>query len=228
MSEPLRILLVGATGLVGNAVMNHAVGRDSMRLLALARREVALPAGARMEVMLAPPEGWAEAIRAIAPDRIICALGTTIAKQDGDQQAFAAVDRDLVLKVAEHARAAGVERFVAVSSAGASQHSKNFYLKIKGETEAWLGKAGFKRLDMLRPGLLKGSRTNDARPVEQLGRIAAPLTDLFLHGEKRKFRSISAADVAAAALQLCHEKAAGRFTYEHDQILRLAARWKDS
>ena len=98
MSDPLRVLLLGASGLVGRMVMEKAVGRTDLRLIALARREVPLPMGARMEMLLAPVEGWEEAIAALQPARVICALGTTIRKEGGDRAQFVSVDRDLVLR----------------------------------------------------------------------------------------------------------------------------------
>ena len=48
MSEQTRVVLVGATGLIGRAVMVEAVGRPDIHLVAVARREVPLPPGARM------------------------------------------------------------------------------------------------------------------------------------------------------------------------------------
>ena len=43
MSEPLRIALVGATGLIGTEVIKLTLGREDVRLVAVARREFALP-----------------------------------------------------------------------------------------------------------------------------------------------------------------------------------------
>lgn len=226
MSDPIRILVLGASGLVGQQVLAAAVGRADVRLVGLARREVPLPQGARMEMHLAPVEGWAQEIAAIAPDRLICALGTTIAKQGGDKAAFAAIDRDLVLEAAAQAKAAGASGFAVVSSVGADMGAKAFYLRVKGEMEAGLAKVGFPRLDILRPGLLRGKRMNDTRPLEAVGAALAPLADLALHGERRKYRSIRGSEVAMAALQCAREKAPGRFVHHHDEILRLSARWQ--
>lgn len=224
--QPARILVLGASGLVGQQVLSLAVGCPQVRLVAVARAEVPLPPGARMEVLLAPVEGWDRAIADAGASHVICALGTTIRQQGGDQQAFAAIDRDLVLRAAMHARAGGVQGFVAVSSVGASLASRNFYLRTKAEMEAGLEKIGFARLDVLRPGLLRGHRQGHARPLEQLGQIAAPLGNLVLHKDKRQYRAIRARDVAMAALQCTQEKARGRFVHDYDGLLRLAGRWQ--
>ena len=42
MFEPLRVALVGATGLVGRRVIEECIGRPDVRLVAIARREVKL------------------------------------------------------------------------------------------------------------------------------------------------------------------------------------------
>ena len=224
MSEPRRVLLVGGSGLIGRGVMRAAMGRADLRLLALSRHEHPLPKGARMELLVAPTERWDEAIATLAPDAVICALGTTWRKAGRDETAFRAVDHDLVLKVAQDAKAAGARGFVLVSSAGADLASRAFYLRVKGETERDVGKLGFKRFDTLRPGLLRGPRDEDRRLGERLGIVVSPITDLFLHGSKRRFRSIDAVVVSEAALQCAMEKAAGRLVHDNDAIRRAARR----
>jgi uncharacterized protein YbjT (DUF2867 family) len=96
MSDGWRVLLAGATGLVGARTMELAAGHPWLRLVALSRREGPMPRGARMEMLVADPAGWPEAIATIAPDAVICALGTTMRKAGGEE-AFRAVDHDLVL-----------------------------------------------------------------------------------------------------------------------------------
>ena len=216
-------MLAGASGLVGTRVMQAVPAHPSLRLVALTRREVPIPRGTKMEMVVADTAGWPEAVRVIAPEAVICALGTTIRKA-GSEEAFRAVDHDLVLQLAAAAKDAGASHFVLVSSVGANTNAKAFYLRVKGETEAALAKLRFRRLDILRPGLLRGSRTADRRPLEWLAQLAAPVADLVLHGERRRYRSIDARVVASAALQLTREKAAGRFVHEHDAIVRAARR----
>lgn len=226
MSKPVRIALVGATGLVGQALIRAAVGRSDIRLVAIARREVPLPPGARMEVLVAEPEGWADAIAAANADAVVCALGTTIRRVGGDQQAFRAVDHDLVLAVARAAKTAGVRQFIVVSSVGASLATKNFYLRTKGEVEQALAKLGLTRLDFIRPGLLRGQR-GERRPAEKLAMFAAPLADLVLNGGYRKYRSVRDGVIARALIGLAKEKPAGRFVHEYDAIQRAARKGGD-
>lgn len=223
MSRPTRIALVGATGLVGQAILRLAVGREDLRLVGIARREVPLPPGARMEVFVSEPAKWGDVLEAVEPDVLVCALGTTLAKAGGDRDAFRAVDQSLVIDTARAALAAGVQRMVAVSSVGADRHSRNFYLGVKGETEAGLSKVGFHRLDVLRPGLLVGARSADRRPAERLAILASPVTDLMLHGRYRQYRSVKAEVVASAALALAMRKTRGRYFHDNDAIARAAA-----
>ena len=227
---PRTVILVGATGMIGRAVMARAVGRNSIRLHAIARREVPLPAGARMEMLLADPARWPEAIAAsgagsdlaTSADCIVIALGTTIAAVGGDKAAFRAVDHDLVLACARAAKQSGIRQAIVVSSVGANAGARNFYLSVKGETEDALAKLHFTRLDVLRPGLLRGHREGPLRAGERIGMIASPLMDIALHGKARRYRSIRATNVADAALALVGARPDGRFVHEHDQLLRAA------
>jgi len=225
-AHPRRVLLLGASGLVGQQVLQQAVGRTDLRLIAVARSEVPLPTDARMAVVVALVEGWAEAIATARPAYVICALDTTIAQQGGDREAFAAVDRDLVLHAARLAREMGAQGMAVVSSVGADRNARNFYLRVKGEMEAGLEQEGFARLDVLRPGLLRGPRTGSVRPLELAGRVLAPVVNLTLTGQRRNYRAIRARDVARAALQLACEKAPGRFVHHYDDMLRLAGYWQ--
>ena len=223
MSKPTRIALVGATGMVGMSLIRLAVGRSDIRVVGIARREAALPPGARMELLVADPENWGDAIAAANADVLVSALGTTWRKAGKDEAAFRAVDETLVLACAKAAKAAGLRQMIAISSVGADPESKNFYLRVKGEVEQKLGKVGLPRLDVLRPGLLRGAR-EELRVPEKLAMMASPLADLFLHGAYTKYRSIKADAVARAIVGLTREKMAGRFVFEHDAILRAASR----
>lgn len=221
--RPTRVALVGATGMIGSHLIELAVGRSDMRLIAIARREVDLPKGARMELLVAPTEGFADAVAAVRADVLVCALGTTWRKAGKNKQAFRSIDEDLVLDCALAAKESGVKQMIFVSSVGANPTSKSFYLQVKGEVEAALTKARFARLDIVRPGLMRGAR-EDRRLGERLAMLASPLADMFLQGPNTRYRSIRGEVVARAILGLTREKMTGRFVSEHDAIVRAASR----
>src|SRR6187399_1148611 len=106
MSDSRRVLLAGATGLVGTCAMHAVRAHPSLRLVALTRREAPIPRGSKMEMMVADPANWPEAVAAIAPEAVICSLGST-RRRSGSEEAFRAVDHDLVVALAQAARDAG-------------------------------------------------------------------------------------------------------------------------
>ncbi len=222
MSDPARVVVAGASGLVGQAVLRASVGRADIRLTAVARREVPLPQGSRLEVFLSNPAQWGEVFAATRPDVLVCTLGTTWKKAGRDEAAFRAVDHDLVLETARQARDAGIDRMVVVSSVGAAPLSRSLYLRTKGEMETALGKLGFCRLDILRPGLLRGPRGADRRPLERLAMLAAPITDRVMQGGLRRARSIAADEVGRAIVALSLRTAHGRFVHDNDAIASAA------
>ena len=226
VTGPVRVALVGATGLIGRRVIEIASAGDSVRILGIARREASLPPGARMEMFVAETSKWGDVLDAVRPRALICALGTTWKKAGRDEAAFRAVDHDLVLATAEAAKRAGVPNLVLVSAAGADARSKAFYMRVKGEIEVAVSRVGFKRLDILHPGLLRGERGNDRRVLERLGILAAPLIDPLLPQKWAQHRSIDAGLVAEAALGLALRRAGGRFTHDNEAMRRAAREWR--
>lgn len=189
------LLLAGATGLVGQAVLRQALADSRVaRLVALTRRP--LPAHPKLE----SPIVDFDALPVDAPwwpvDGVICALGTTI-RRAGSRQAFRKVDFEYPLAIARLARSHGAKAFALTSSMGADPHSKLFYLRTKGELERELAACGFPSLTVARPSILEGYR-EQSRPLESLGlrlfRIFGPLAP-------RRYRIVPAERVAKALLE---------------------------
>ena len=182
---------------------------------------------ARMELFVAQPDKWGEVFEAIRPRALICALGTTWRKAGKSEEAFRAVDQDLIVATARRAKAAGVSNMVLVSAAGADPNSKNLYLRVKGETENLVTEQRFKRLDILRPGLLRGERVGDFRFMEKLALALSPMIEPVLPAKYAAFHSIDNALVAQAALSLALRRAGGRFTHDNEAMRRAAREWRN-
>lgn len=215
--KPRRLCLVGATGLVGSALIEAAVGRGDVRVIGVARREMPLPPGARMEMLLAEPAGWPDAIAAANASVLVCALGTTWRKAGRDEAAFRAVDHDLVLACARAAKAAGIGHMIVVSSVGANRASRHTYMRVKAEMEDAVMRVGLRRVDILRPGLLRGRR-RERRPAERLAMHLSPLVDPFLMRGLRQYRSIRVDTLVQSIFALAREKAGGRFVHDRDAM----------
>jgi uncharacterized protein YbjT (DUF2867 family) len=151
-----------------------------------------------------------------------CCLGSTI-QAARSQQAFRHVDFDYVLSFARVAQAAQARRFVVVSAAGADPHSRNFYLRTKGETEQALALLGFAGLDILQPGLLLGWR-REMRPLELVARVLMPLVNPFLVGSRTVWRGIPARVVAHAMVGAARSGRRGICRYSYTGMLALAAK----
>lgn len=159
--KKLRVLLVGATGAVGQAVLAQALTDVRVQeVVALTRKS--LPAAPKLVNAVVDFTALPAAADWWVVDLVICTLGTTI-KVAGSKEKFVAVDRDLPIQIARRALAAGASRFALNSSMGANSKASNFYLRTKGEAEAGIRALGYPSLTIVRPALIDAKRTETRR-----------------------------------------------------------------
>ncbi|MGN6095983.1 MAG: NAD-dependent epimerase/dehydratase family protein [Bosea sp. (in: a-proteobacteria)] len=109
------VLVTGATGFVGPHVVDAVAGAGWRLRLAL-RRPVPLPAGVEGVVTgdLAQPVDWSEALRGV--DHVVHMAGLAHAGPGLDEALYRRVNTEATLALARAASAAGVRRFVYLSS----------------------------------------------------------------------------------------------------------------
>ena len=191
----MKLLLVGATGLVGSHVLRVALmDRRVDRLIAPVRR--ALPEHPRLIAPVVDFDSLPEDPAWWYADAVICALGTTM-RTAGSKQAFRRVDYGYPLAVAKLARLHGTPTFVLNSAIGANPTSRIFYNRVKGEVEQELTGMGFRSLTFARPGLIGGKR-DEFRPAE---RIAAAALRLIGPALPRAWRINPAERIAAVMIE---------------------------
>lgn len=191
----MKLILVGATGLVGSHVMRLALAEDRVtQVIAPVRR--ALPAHPKLLAPVVDFEALPEEASWWAADAVICALGTTL-RTAGSQEAFYRVDHDYPLTIARRAREHGTPTFVLNSAIGADSSSRFFYNRVKGETERDLATLGFRSLTYVRPGLIGGDR-QEFRAGERLATIVLHLIGPAL---PRQWRINPAERIAAALIE---------------------------
>lgn len=203
---PTRILISGATGLVGKALLKKLLHTPEItHIYAPVRKPLGIT-DSKLHILTQP-------LQNLPPiDTAYICLGTTI-KVAGSKAAFRAVDYDLVLQNAQAAIAAGASCIAVVSALGSKSSSNNFYLRCKGEMEHSLNLLAAKNgfcLVMLRPSLLSGDR-NEPRLGEQIGIL---FSRMFKPLIPKRYRPVHADAVAATLYQ-----ASLNCTNKHVQII---------
>lgn len=225
-----RVLIAGATGLVGREALNACLldpGVASVR--ALLRRPMDLDAVLGPLASQAPGLSAAQRERfepilvdfqrldrdpaPFCVDTVFCALGTTI-RQAGSQESFRRVDFEAPLQIARLAHAQGARRFMLVSALGASSSSRVFYNRVKGELEDAVSAIGFEQLIIARPSLLEGERA-ESRPAEHLGLMLAKAFGFLI---PESHRPVHVSQVAKALLRAAAEGGAGRRVLTNAQM----------
>ena len=190
----MKLLLLGATGLVGSRTLKLALSNDVFSEVIAPTRNPLAPRNRLVNPVTSRIEELTPALTSYKPDAVICALGTTRAKA-GSKEAFRYVDHELPIAFGKAAHTAGVETYAMVTAMGASEDSMSFYYRTKGEVERGVMEIGFRSLTICRPSLIGGER-NEARRAEgaalSLARLLAPILPKKFH--------VNPADTIAAAL----------------------------
>ncbi len=190
-----KLILVGATGLVGRHVLRLALADDRVgAVVAPARRDP--PGHPKLSAPRVDFERLPEAAEWWRADAVVCTLGTTM-RTAGSREAFRRVDHDYPLAVARLARRHGTPAYVLNSALGADARSRIFYNRVKGELEEALAAQGFESLTFVRPGLIGGERDEFRRGERMMLPIMAGLAPLL----PRRWRINPAPRIAAALLE---------------------------
>jgi uncharacterized protein YbjT (DUF2867 family) len=163
-------LLIGATGLVGSEILNYALHDERIsRIRVFVRRSTGI-IHPKLDERIVDFEKLGEWRSEVQGDLLFSALGTTLA-QVGTREAQRIVDYDYQLRVAQAAKLNGVTNYVLVSAPHADPKSKIAYTKMKGDLERDLMKLGFPKITIIRPGLLKGPRSQKRFFEQNAGKI---------------------------------------------------------
>lgn len=206
------LLLVGATGLVGQSVLRLALADTRVsKIVAITRK--ALPPQPRLENPLVD----FDALPADAPwwkvHAGICTLGTTM-REAGSHEAFRKVDVDYPLAVAKLLHQHGAQSFAFNSSIGANAKSRAFYMRVKGEVEQRLIAGGFPSLTLVRPSGILGPRKSHRRWEARTIRIFHSMRPIL----PQRYRVVPADKIAQALIEAAITAPPGVHIVESEQL----------
>lgn len=205
-----RVLLLGATGLVGRDLLAQLLAADDIAQVVVIVRRTTGVTHPKLDEHVLDLDAMEKRSGLFAVDQIFCALGTTI-KVAGSQERFRVVDHDYPLTAARLGRENGARHFLIVTALGASPRSRIFYNRVKGEVERDILALGYPSTTIARPAMLLGERTE----VRLGERIAARFSWIV--------PSIQASDVARALVVLAREDAPGARIVKSRELRAIAA-----
>ncbi|HEX7754877.1 MAG TPA: NAD(P)H-binding protein, partial [Niabella sp.] len=158
--------IIGASGLIGSWLQQYLLKDPEFEIVRSLVRWPSDPVAEKQEVKLvnfSDPESLLLALTGVTV--IFCAIGTTSKKVKGNHQLYWQIDHDIPVRVCKMGIEAGCRKFVFVSAVGADPKSRNFYLRLKGQTEADIIATGMPAVHILQPSQLLGKRA-ESRPLE--------------------------------------------------------------
>ena len=210
--------LVGATGLIGSYLLEELLNDpyfDTVRILI--RRPLDIT-HSKLEKKIVDFNDSDSLLVALSnSDVLFCTIGSTMKKVKGDKEAYRKIDFDIPVKLARFCKMTGCEKFILVSSAGANSKSRNFYQRLKGETDEAVKSIGLKTVHIMRPSLLLGER-KEFRPGENIGKAIMTSLSFLIPA---KYKAIQGKDVAKVMLVLAKKNDEGIFVHENREIRNL-------
>lgn len=217
---PKTAVVAGSTGLVGNHLIQIlAQSHEYEAVIALVRKgsNIIYDGVFTVEVDYQRLADFAENLQA---DDVYCCLGTTM-KKAGSKASFYQVDYTFPFELAMIAGKNGSARFNIVTASGANSASLFYYNRVKGDIEKAIMKLNIPNINIFRPSLLLGNRS-EKRMGEQVGAVIAKLMNPVMLGRLRRYRAIKGADVAKAMYRVSQLDKTGAQIYESDKIYEIS------
>ncbi|MBS1667057.1 MAG: NAD(P)H-binding protein [Bacteroidetes bacterium] len=217
----IRADAIGVTGQTGKLVMkqildDHAF--SSLRILVRRPYELQEP---KLEMVLVDFNNLPELKNAIGMgDTIFSCIGTTMKQVKGDKALYRTIDFDINVNVAKLALDNGFTRFILMSAVGTNPSSSNFYLRLKGETEAAIAAMPFEAVHIMQPSMLLGQREQHRTGEKFAKNISKAISPLLL-GAMGKYRPIESSMVATAMIAASKLPVKGVHRYGYREMMGL-------
>lgn len=197
--EQKTAIVFGASGLIGSQVVSRLLKDNAFGMVKEVVRRAERPPHPKLKTIIADYDTLPDHQAQLSADIVFCCLGSTM-KKTPDMKAYYQIDHDYPLRAAFLLKDLSASQFHLVSSIGANPDSRNFYLRMKGETERDIEAVGFNCLYIYRPSLLTGQR-REGRGREHFFASVMKIIDPLFIGSLKNYRSISGETVARSMIK---------------------------
>ena len=212
----MKITIIGGTGLIGKQVIKLACQDDFFTQINAIVRSALPHKDPKINELVINFDDLSHQLKDLKAQVLICTLGTT-RKVTPDKKEYRKIDLEYTLSAAEMALKNGCEQIHLISSIGANEKSIVFYSALKGEIERLISQLPFKSTFIYRPSVLMGKR-DSTRIMEYITQGFLSLTNPLLIGPLKKYRGISANEIAMKILHEIKKNEAGLQVFESNEI----------
>ena len=212
-----NVALFGSTGLIGGEVLKLLINDDYYETINVITRKKVTVQSKKIKnyiIDFTNPDGYNKVIK--KGDVVIASIGTTQSKVNFNKTKYRKVDYDILLNIARVCKSNQASSFCFVSSAGANEKSKNFYLGLKGEIENSIMHLALKSCLIFRPSLLIGKR-NEFRFGENIAQKIMPLFSFLM---KSNYKPIKATDVAKSIVNESKKVSQGNKIFHYSEMIK--------
>tara|TARA_B100000686_G_scaffold316158_1_gene363711 strand:- start:102 stop:755 length:654 start_codon:yes stop_codon:yes gene_type:complete len=193
-------ILFGATGLVGNQLLNLLIENNEYHKIKIFSRKDIETKNPKIEKYVIDFNELDKHKDEIVGDDCFFTIGTT-RRLTPNKKNYIDIELNLPVKISKIAKNNNVKSFIYVSSGGADANSRNLYLRNKGKAEQEIIKLSFEFTAIIQPSLLLGDRKEN-RIGEKIAKLIFKSLSLIFIGKLRPFKAIHATNVAKAIMYI--------------------------
>ena len=213
-----KVVIIGATGLVGNALLQEVIQAKEVSEIRVFVRKAIDSLPEKVTQIVTDFSDLSLLKEQVIGDVIYCCVGTT-RKKTPNLTDYRNIDFGINIGMAKLAKENGIPTVHLISAIGASTSSRIFYSKLKGEIEEAMKELKFDSCYIYQPSMLIGTRT-ESRPFEFIGQKLM----LFFEGlrllSKNEYHSIRVETIAKSMIKTLGKEVVGVHIQRYQEMTR--------
>ncbi|MEN9987004.1 MAG: hypothetical protein RLZZ585_43 [Bacteroidota bacterium] len=212
------VVLVGATGLIGNALLHELIQETKVSEIRIfVRRKIdGLPE--KVKQIITDFSDFSSLKEQVHGDVIYCCVGTT-RKKTPDLNDYRNIDFGINIGMAKLAKENGISTVHLISAMGASTTARIFYSKLKGEIEEALKELQFPNCYIYQPSMLIGTRS-ESRPLEFVAQKLMLVFEGLRLLPKNEYHSIRVGTIAKSMIKTLGKEVEGIHIQRYQEMIR--------